>query len=195
MDLLTSRLRLVPCRTADVEELHALFALPDVRRHLLDDTVMPRSWVESVVSNSKAQFAADGVGLWMLRDADSPGVLLGVAGYRGFFEPPQLQVIYALHPRAWGRGLATEALNALLEVGFERCGFSSIRGATDPPNRASVSVMERCGMRSVDPETFDPQLEDAEGSIFFEIDRPSWQSEGTRVLVSPEPATDEDERQ
>ena len=99
-------------------------------------------------------------------------------------EPPQLQVIYALHPGAWGRGLATEALDALLELGFERCGFDVIRGATDEPNQASVRVMERSGLKRVDPATFDPQLEDADDAIFLEIARETWAALGKRVLRS-----------
>jgi len=52
----TERLWLRPFAAADADRLDALFALPEVRRFLLDERVMPRSWVEE----PRRPFVSDG---------------------------------------------------------------------------------------------------------------------------------------
>ncbi len=54
--------------------------------------------------------------------------------------------MYGLWPAWWGRGLATEAAQAVLEYVFEVLGHPVVMAATDPPNVASIRVMERLGM-------------------------------------------------
>lgn len=54
---------------------------------------------------------------------------------------------YALLPEFWGQGYATEALSALLKIGFERLGADRIFGECDPKNPASGRVMEKAGLR------------------------------------------------
>ncbi len=64
-------------------------------------------------SASQVLFKTHGVGLWALwrKEPEDPqhARILGAAGYRFFHEPPEVQLVVALFPRARGRGLATEA--------------------------------------------------------------------------------------
>lgn len=142
----TERLWLRPFAPADVDALHALFAEPGVRRYLLDDEVMPRDWVAEVVASSEASFAAHGWGLWSIAERDG-GDPVGFTGYREFREPPVLELIWGLHPRAWGRGWAREASEAALHHGFETLGFDPILASTDAPNEASLALARRLGFR------------------------------------------------
>ena len=47
----------------------------------------------------------------------------------------------------WGKGFATEALQAVLAFGFETIGLQRIEGNHFIRNPASGRVMEKCGMR------------------------------------------------
>jgi ribosomal-protein-alanine N-acetyltransferase len=47
----------------------------------------------------------------------------------------------------WGRGYASEALDALIRFFFESVGALRIESQHDPENRASGRVMEKCGMQ------------------------------------------------
>ena len=105
----TERLRLLPFRADETDVLHQLFTDPGVRRYLLDDEVVSRDWVAAEIARSRANFRRRGCGLWTLRLHEAPGKVIGFCGYRHFFEPPQLQLLYGLLPRYWGQGLATEA--------------------------------------------------------------------------------------
>jgi [ribosomal protein S5]-alanine N-acetyltransferase len=54
---------------------------------------------------------------------------------------------YALARRHWGRGYASEALQALIEFGFGSLGLHRIWAVCDPANTASARVLEKAGMR------------------------------------------------
>lgn len=151
----TDRLVLRPLRSEDVEGLDRLFAEPVVRRYLLDGERMPRSWVEEVVADSAADFAAHGHGLWVgSTEQDGPPVV--VTGYRNFFEPPVLELIWIVRPQDHGQGLAVEAAGAALSYGFRELGFDPIRASVDEPNVASLRVAEKLGFRETgrDPGSF-----------------------------------------
>ena len=160
MELETDRLILLPVKEADQDQLHALFVDPQVRLYLLDDEVVPREWVGEEIERSEALFAELGCGLWSVREKPGLGIS-GFVGFRHFFDPPELQLVYGLHPGSWGVGLATEAARAVVRYAIERLGFGRVAAATDAPNRASIRVMERLGME------FDRVTDDGEGRTVF----------------------------
>lgn len=141
--LVTDRLRLRPLAPDDGDAVERLFADPVVRRFLLDDQVMPRAWTDEVVADSAADFASRRCGLWRA-DANEGG-LVGVVGYRDFFDPPVLEILWLLDPGCHGRGYATEAARAALRHGFEVGGLDPIRCSIDGPNVASIRLAERLG--------------------------------------------------
>lgn len=144
--LTTARLRLRPFTADAVEDLHRVFTEPGVRRYLWDDEVIERERTAQIVEKSVTSFEASGFGLWTVR-ADDDAALAGFCGFWHFHEPPQLELLYGLSTRYWGRGLATEAALAMIAFGFETLGFTRIEASTDAANTASVRVMERAGMR------------------------------------------------
>jgi len=57
------------------------------------------------------------------------------------------EVGWAFHPDVAGRGFATEAAAALLEVGFAHYGMHRVVAQLDARNTASAALCERLGMR------------------------------------------------
>jgi RimJ/RimL family protein N-acetyltransferase len=57
------------------------------------------------------------------------------------------EVGFVFHPDHHGRGYATEATTALLELGFGDLGLHRMYGNVDARNRASARVLEKLGMR------------------------------------------------
>jgi len=58
----------------------------------------------------------------------------------------EIEIGWHLHPDSWGRGLATDAGQALLERGFA-LGLSEVWAVTHLDNYRSVRVCEKLGMR------------------------------------------------
>jgi RimJ/RimL family protein N-acetyltransferase len=59
----------------------------------------------------------------------------------------QAEIGYVFHPDAQGRGLATEAARALVDLAFDGLGVHRVYGAIDARNGASARVLEHLGMR------------------------------------------------
>ncbi len=53
---------------------------------------------------------------------------------------------YSLLPRYWGKGYMTEAVQALIQLGFDKFGLATISAESDPENIASSRVMEKTGL-------------------------------------------------
>ena len=119
--LTTSRLALHPLQDPDSPALLALLSLEPVRRYLLDGEVPDAAWIAAVVSDSHADFSRKGLGLWGARRADGPS-LVGLVGFRDFHEPPVEELLFALHPDAWGSGLAKEMAEAAIAHAFTAAG-------------------------------------------------------------------------
>jgi RimJ/RimL family protein N-acetyltransferase len=144
----TARLRLRPFVRADLGPLHALWTDEHVRRFLWDDEIIPVERALDVVRASAAGFAESGLGFFTVRLADEND-LAGFVGFRPVDETreAEVEILYGLAVRAWGRGFATEAARAALRDAFESSPLRRIVARADAPNRASIRVMERLGMR------------------------------------------------
>lgn len=68
---------------------------------------------------------------------------------------PAVEIGWRLSPEYWGKGLASEAANALLKYGFETLGLADIYAYTPALNEPSWAVMERIGMERVGDGDFD----------------------------------------
>ncbi len=141
----TARLVLRPLAAEDVDALHGMIQVEPVRRYLCDGELLPRASVEGWRAASEALFRRAGVGLWCVRERGREP-LVGFTGFAEFYEPPALELIFALAPSCWGRGYAVEMARAAIAQGFTRAGLTTIRASTDEPNAASIRVMARLGM-------------------------------------------------
>lgn len=171
----SSRVALEPFAPSDAAQLVAVFRHPAIRRYLLDDAIVSEEWVADEIAASQRRFARGGAGLWALRLTGRRRIV-GFVGFREFFEPPQLQLLYGLLPEYWGQGLATEAARQVCQHAFDALGFTEVRAATDRPNAASIQVLQRLGMREVRTTT-----DGAHGTVFFEITRAAWRAHTARA--------------
>jgi RimJ/RimL family protein N-acetyltransferase len=154
--LRTSRLVLRPWRDDDVAAFAELSADPAVMEHLLP---LP-GWV----ARKRAHWDEFGFGQWVVElpgEASFIGVVgLETVGYEAHFTPA-VEVAWRLARVYWGKGYATEAARAAIDVGFEQLGLEQIVAITVPANCRSRRVMERLGMVRFPEEDFDhPRLPD-----------------------------------
>ena len=142
--LLTARTTLQPLGPADVDAVHAIWTHADVRRYLCDDRVVSLQQSRDWLTTSARNFDTRGFGLWGVRVEG--GAMAGVVGCQRWPSSDEPELMYALLPGWWGQGLATETTQAVLAHVFERLGHPLAVAATDPPNQASIRVLDRLGM-------------------------------------------------
>ena len=142
----TSRLLLEPVCGADLEGLHKLWTDERVRQFLWDNQVVPIEQTREVIEGSCGLFDERGFGIWGVRQHESPE-LVGFTGYWYFRTPAELELLFGIASKYWGRGFATEASDSVLRHGFEVLGFNEIAASTDAENVASIRVLEKLGIR------------------------------------------------
>ncbi len=167
MILETGRLSLRPCSMDDVDALHALWTEPGVRRYLWDDVVIDRETAHEAVQSALEDWADYRVGLFCIRLRGSAAII-GFCGFRRYPPNEEWELLYGLAPAHWGQGLAVEAARAALAFAFSALPVDRIAGRTDPPNTASIRVLEKLGMQCVGAANIDGRA-----TVCYTIARPA----------------------
>lgn len=139
MELTTARLSLTPLDPGrDAEALHAAYSDPDVMRWwntpLCADVAETRRNLAGILEG-------DGAQIWTVRGATNA---VGVAGLLGDVTVPGLSWMLCRH--AWGRGLATEAVAAVIEYAFGPLGLDRVEAWVDVTNVRSLATARRIGL-------------------------------------------------
>lgn len=93
-----------------------------------------------------ARFPEDGFAPWTAV-LKSGSRIVGWGGLNRDPAAPQwgTEVAYFIHPGFWGRGLATELVEAALDLAFRDLGLAEVFAFTKPANFASRRVLARTG--------------------------------------------------
>jgi RimJ/RimL family protein N-acetyltransferase len=94
-----------------------------------------------------AHWEKHGFGVWVLREP-SRSVFIGRAILRYLMIEGTLEVEvgFALYPRFWGRGFATEVANRCSELAWCGLPIGSLVGVTTENNFASQRVLQKVGL-------------------------------------------------
>jgi RimJ/RimL family protein N-acetyltransferase len=151
-ELLTERLRLVPCIDAHLEGLSAMNSDPEVMRYITGQPAS-RTDTQVMIERVKVRWVSPGYSWWTfidLRSAEVVGAGCIQNLRRGGTAPDPacpLEIGWRVRRDQWGKGIATEAAQAMTEFAFMQPGADFICAVCHPDNRASIAVMVKLGMR------------------------------------------------
>ncbi len=161
----THRLYLRQMTPADAAHAFELNSDPEVIRFTGDDPFENIEAASTFLSNYK-DYEKHGVGRWaVIRKED--GAWLGWCGLK--YQPVNNEVDlgFRLNQRFWGKGYATEAAKACVAYGFEKFNYPFIIGNVMQENKASIKVLENCGLQLIETKSFD-----GEEGLYYRIDKP-----------------------
>ncbi|MBO0860334.1 MAG: GNAT family N-acetyltransferase [Chloracidobacterium sp.] len=158
----TDRLKLLPCRMEDIQDIHQLWTNDQIRSFLFDNRIISLDEAQAFVEGSIANFSQHGYGIWLVYHRRS-NRLIGFAGLLCSAER-EPYLIYGIHPDHVGHGYATEAAEVVLDYGLRKLGLSKVRADVDEPNNASVRVLEKLGMNQVECK-----ITEGQSLLYFEI--------------------------
>jgi RimJ/RimL family protein N-acetyltransferase len=143
--LATESLLLEPLTLADYPYVIDLYGDAEVMRYIGNG---PRSEAET---RKRLDWFLDqaerlGFGYWVVRDRATREP---VGGAMLMVRSPgsKMELGFALARASWGRGLATEAAQALVDYAFDRIGVPEVEAFTHQENTASGAVLRKAGMR------------------------------------------------
>lgn len=152
LPLRTERLLLRTIVADDRAAIGAYCADPEVTRYLpfgaLDDEGLDQRMERLVAGTAPTE-----VGEALLLAVEHEGVLVGdlmlrLSAAHGPDQPPSIAELgWVFSPSYAGRGFATEAARALVDLAFEHYPLHRLMARLDPRNTASARLCERLGMR------------------------------------------------
>ena len=144
-ELRTERLLLRRWGEQDVDPLAAIYAQPAFQEFM---GPVDRAGTVAQIERFEAEWDSGRPSHWAAEDL-ATGELVGRAGllrHGDWLVPEALEVGWSLAPSHWGRGLATEAGRASVDVWRRGLADARLHSFTRTYNRRSRAVMERLGM-------------------------------------------------
>jgi RimJ/RimL family protein N-acetyltransferase len=162
MILETKRLLLRRLVMSDLDELYSFYCDPEVIKYIPD---APRTYEETREElegfmNGHPRYPE--LGLWATIYKET-GQFIGRCGLIPWTidEQNEVEIAFAIAKAFWGKGLATEVAQALLQYGFEHLHLSRLICVIEPENLASVRVATKIGM------SFEKNGEDDKGPFLI----------------------------
>ncbi|MEU2026759.1 GNAT family N-acetyltransferase [Streptomyces sp. NPDC016469] len=144
--LRSERLVLEPYVPADEEDFVALFADDRVSRWMGDGPEPEDSNRALFARVFTHVYEPEAFDVWAVR---RNGRMVGHAEIKPSKAVEGHELIYALAPEAWGRGLGTELARTIVAYGFEVLGLDQVYATVAEPNAASLAALRKVGFRHV----------------------------------------------
>jgi RimJ/RimL family protein N-acetyltransferase len=145
----TPRLTLRPFSLDDFDDLYAYQCRPDVTRYLYWDA-RDSAQVRDALLRQCDEITLSAEGDWLTFAVvwRAARKVVGEVGLKLIsIQNRQGEIGFVFNPDYGGRGLATEAAESMLTLGFDAIGWHRIIGSCDARNHPSARLMERIGMR------------------------------------------------
>lgn len=144
-NLETPRLLLRRLNPDDVNEVLELRGNPETMKFIprplattKEDAMVHINMIEDKIVNN------EGIN-WAITLKGNPKMLGIIGHYRINAENHRCEVGYMILPEYQGKGIVSEAVDAVLEYGFNDLQMHSIEAIIDPENRASERVLQKNG--------------------------------------------------
>lgn len=144
----TERLVLRPFTPDDLDDLHAIRDRPDVARYVPWEPGT-RKHARQVLERKTAEAGLEREGDALSLAVQLPdGPVVGEVNLFWLSDTHRRgEIGFVFHPDHHGRGLAAEAVAAVLRLAFDQLGLHRVIGRCDERNPASARLMERLGLR------------------------------------------------
>jgi RimJ/RimL family protein N-acetyltransferase len=143
-ELETERLKLRRFSPADREAYLAIRGQPEVAARLGYTSEEAEAKTDWFLDLDQRSWAERRHGVWAVCDRND-GSLLGHAGLWYLPSFDAVEVLYGYGKQAWGRGLATEAARAVVNVAFGVLALERLIALATPDNSGSLRVIEKLG--------------------------------------------------
>ncbi len=142
----TPRLILRAFTLEDVEAAYEMNCDPEVSRYTGDGGVPSLEEVRRrILHDVMGDYEQHGFGRFAV-EAKASGEFIGFAGLKYLPQLDEVDIGYRFVRRCWGKGIATEAGEAVMHFGWTELRLKRIIGLVLEENRASIRVLEKLGL-------------------------------------------------
>ncbi|WP_238430127.1 GNAT family N-acetyltransferase [Chitinophaga agri] len=142
----TPHLELVQITDAHAEDLYKLFGDQNVTRYY---NLVPLACPDDslpLIHHFRKRFEAGAAIRWGIRLNESDRII-GTVGFNNFTPKHRANIGYDLQYAYWNRGIATEALHAIISYGFHALNINRIEAEVMEGNEPSMHLMHKLGFK------------------------------------------------
>ncbi len=140
-NLETNRLNLRRLTSADVNEILALRSNPEIMKFIPRPLMKTKEEALEFISVMDTNVNNNNVINWAITTKEDDRLIGMIGFYRMKPENYRAEVGYILSAEFHGKGIITEALERVIQFGFEEMGLNSIEAVIDPENFGSEKVL------------------------------------------------------
>jgi len=183
--LRTERLRLVPVTAENAGSLWTVLQQPDLRTYQDLPSVGAASFAEMVAKRPRhLNAAATGRFEWLIYVSGWRKPIGWVSLRIAERDPATGEIGYSLIREFRSRGIATEAVRALVDEAFTRARLARMNAYCVPENGASRRVLERVGFRFEGTLPHGATVSGQPVDVLMHcIDRESWRQSGNSIVM------------
>jgi [ribosomal protein S5]-alanine N-acetyltransferase len=144
----TDRLLMRRLVASDLDDLHALYRDPEIRRYFPEGTLTLEETREELEWFLNGHPDHPELGLWATVHKPT-GAFIGRCGLLPWTidSVDEVEVAYLIAKQWQRQGLGAEAARALVHYGFEALGLTRLIALIDPGHEASIRTAIRAGLR------------------------------------------------
>ena len=143
----TERLRLRALVDADIAALFSIFKDPEAMRYWTRPAMRDIAEAEALLRDIHDHAAAETLFQWGIARREDDLVIGTCTLFRIEADNRRAELGYILRRDHWGRGLAHEALTALVNHAFATGGLHRLEADIDPRNAGSIRSVVRLGFK------------------------------------------------
>lgn len=143
----TERLRLRHPRKEDVDELFVVFSDPAAMCYWSHEPWTDLEVAQKYLADINSGFEERTLFQWAITFAEEDRLIGTVTLLNWDKTNRHVEVGFMLSRKRWGKGLATEAVRAVLHFAFEHMNVHRVEAELDPRNEASARLLERLGFK------------------------------------------------
>ena len=143
----SGRVRLRQSRPSDLDGIAELFSDDDALRYWSHGAFADRAAAQRYLDGMAEGLADRSLFQWVIASAETDA-LVGTVTVLGWDRANRrAEIGFILLPAWQGRGLATEAVTAVLDFAFDAMELRRVEADVDPENVGSLALLERLGFR------------------------------------------------
>ena len=153
----TERLLIRPFSSEDIEAAKKFWGDPEVMAR--SGGAAPHEDLPKVLESYRKCQEEKGLSVYAVAEKTSERVI-GAAGYNIRDSVELIELIYHFSKADWGKGYATEAAKACLELAEQHGRVETVYASADPRNRSSARILEKIGFEYKGMKWFDDTNQD-----------------------------------
>lgn len=104
----------------------------------------PEDLLIKIIPGYRKCHEANGISVYAVKELET-NIVVGAAGFNISNSLETVELIYHFSKASWGKGYATEAAKACLEIAKNHGSIKYITASADPQNESSIRILEKIG--------------------------------------------------